>query len=56
MLVLVWSVATTKGHTDLIHWALIMAGPDMDGLVQDCSDSSADALELLQSYTEAFHC
>ena len=29
---------------------------DIDGLVQDCSDSIADALELLQSCTKPLIC
>ena len=29
---------------------------DIDGLVQDCSNSIANALELLQSYTEPSIC
>ena len=28
--------------------------PDIDGLVQDCSNSIANALELLQSFTKPY--
>ena len=40
---------TEKLHVQLWIWTLFIA--DINGLVQDCSNSSALALELLQSWT-----
>ena len=39
----------TQESTQTIRW-----GSQIDGFVQDCSNSIANAMELLQSYTEPF--
>ena len=49
-------VQTNEGHTDavrsIIHVAERNQVSRIDGLVQDCSNSIANALELLQSCTK----
>ena len=48
-----WESVTRQGH--VYHKVIFVAKvqqADVDGLMQDCSDSIANALELLQSWTE----
>ena len=52
------STATEKEETgqfvvfEVQHWVMIEHSQHIEGLVQDCSNSSALAMELLQSCTK----
>ena len=43
------SIKSVKGYSQALIISYVQVNVDIDGLMQDCSNSIADALELLQS-------